>query len=102
MNKELKEQMHKEFREKFVTFKSWSNDSVGISVKTTPEDIENFMDSLIDKTVQLSEERMLNNVLEIIEEIDPSTVRGTSKIYWGNVLREKVKSLITKESDINK
>lgn len=51
----------------------------------------------IAKERTLAKKEILNQVLDIIHETDPSTGRGTSKIYWGNVLREKVSALLPEQ-----
>lgn len=53
MNKELKEQTIEEFIEEFGEYCPISNQ------KTVPEKYINFIDSLIDKTVQMTEERVV-------------------------------------------
>lgn len=46
------------------------------------------------QSLRNQKEMILEDVLRIIEETDPATDRKPSSLYWGNVLRKKVKSII--------
>ncbi len=67
----------------------------------TPEQIwavENFLSGAGKDLVHISEVQkarveVIEKVLDIIHEVDPSSNRTTSPAYWGNVLREKINSL---------
>lgn len=44
-------------------------------------------------------EDTLREVGKIIEKHDPSTNRKTGKTYWGNTLRDEIKSLLDNKED---
>ena len=112
MNKELKEQAHKEFDERFCSFtlsadercnecvhKTFDGSSVADYCGSADEYIKSFIDSLIDKTVQMTEER-------IVEYVTNPTRNGISSMFQleGDekyVNANQLISLITNKSDIN-
>jgi len=90
MNQELKEQAHKEFDEKFAKLR-------GLRPHLDFEDLWLFIDSLIDKTVQIERER----VFEIIKK-EKLTWTNQSIGYKAVESVEMALSEITNKSDINK
>lgn len=94
MNEELKEQAHKEFMNEFREdiYKTVPTD---MDVKI--EKVLNFIDSLIDKTVQIERER----VFEIIKK-EKLTWANQSIGYKAVESVEMALSEITNKSDINK
>lgn len=93
MNQELKEQARKEFRNRFSSPSGLAK--IGYStVDCRP--VEDFIDSLIDKTVQKIEDRIVGLVEEIKSDIeDDGYGRG-----WNNSLN-KIISLITNKSELS-
>lgn len=99
---ELKEQAHKEFDEQLPLSEWYCLDHT--EVKQLKESVESFIDSLIDKTVQMTEERIVG-VIESKDYVGEAEMRDefggngkeTAKIIVGDII-----SLITNKSDINK
>ena len=99
MNKELKEQAHKEFEQLRVNDEYYCGGDYENKEMLVGE-IKSFIDSLIDKTVQMTEERIWKEVKKVSWRVSSSPKREY------NVHREDIKniltSLITNKSDINK
>ena len=69
MNKELKEQAHKEFDEKFSHIRVGKRMILlSEAYPYTYTELKSFIDSLIDKTVQISEERIVG-IIEKAQEV---------------------------------
>lgn len=114
MNKELKEQSREEFK---LTMSIHSDERGRISERTL-DNIADYWLSLIDKTVQMTEERIVGQVKTIIQnekyeatqkELDEAPDEEkeaiASRLYINmklNGVMKQIKSLITNKSDINK
>jgi len=117
MNKELKEQAHKEFDEKWKRMKDgglgkhasidgrfiWAVDDDEDQWVFADETIKSFTDSIIDKTVQMTEERIVG-VIENYFDSEMEQNKGSRLVYeqLGEDKIRIVKSFITNKSDINK
>lgn len=107
MNEELKQQAHKEFKEKFtIDGNRWI-----FFDRDSPEPVIDFIDSLIDKTVQMTEERIVERLeqefgdWDIIEDgTNPAYITqiGKGGLYSVDGFIDELISLITNKSDINK
>lgn len=120
MNTDIKQQVHKEFDEKFP-LEYFANTEFPYNYKVTPKEwqlldwqdretkkaqykreyFKAFLDSLIDKTVQMAEERI---VKEMKDWANKNYNRSTQPLYaWVDAsdLVERL-SLITNKNDINK
>lgn len=145
MNEELKQQAHKEFDDLFLTKSKCCNADVRKLLarknndlycktcgrfckeieKTKADDIKSFLDSLIDKTVQKTEERIVGMMAEFLKdelgykgkyiEQDLSKKNHGTCCYCSecghfndecvcknNRIHKFMQSLITNKSDINK
>lgn len=117
MNQELKEQAHKEFEEKkLVTgamwlVKMWEKNKNNTEIEIElPEHIKDefryLIDSLINKTVQMTEERIVGVIKHMLLEInflEGITGEKNREIVIKNHRKMKEYfSLITNKSDINK
>lgn len=96
MTQEIKEWAHKEFDEKYGNAQTESNcspDKVLIGILLS--DFKSFIDSLIDRTVQKTEERIVGVIGDLKSELHES----------GHHIRRQalddIISLITNKSDIN-
>jgi len=79
MNKELKEQTHKEFDERFPENKPIIGGKI-MKVYLN-ESLKSFIDSLIDKTVQMTEERIRKDVVNHF---------NNTEVFYGNPRTEKM------------
>lgn len=104
MNKELKEQARKEFDERFVsedTIDSMNSageecySSVRYVNTDSTDDFTYFIDSIIDKTVQHEQERIIGILNKHRHELDIISIDCS---YW----MDNTISLITNKNDINK
>lgn len=94
MNEELKQQARKEFRKQFVV-----KCSDGEVLKDLPPKLAlRYIDSLIDRTVQKSEERIVG-ILQDICDMCSGDLPEHEDIW--RFAHNKL-SLITKKSDVNK
>ena len=105
MNKELKEQAHKEFDEKFGFLKEFISKDNDFGEKDW-NDIVNHIDSIIDKTVQSERERIVGIAIKYIRSGEVSgSFSGACDCSDCDKYEEKVrkdlKSLITNKSNIN-
>lgn len=96
MNKELKEQADRELEnvEKYYCPDLYSqpdDDNLYLG-----KDVKSFIDSLIDKTVQMTEERIVKGIKKL-QEANYRVGNKKEKVYWA----DDIKSLITNKSDIN-
>lgn len=89
---ELKEQVHKEFNQKFVSLSDIIQKKGFTGLR---DDLESFNDSLIDKTVQHEQERILQDLENAVKHTD--NIEMKTFLYV-----DQIKSLITNKSDINK
>lgn len=102
MNKELKQQAHKEF-ELVVGITS-----IGETNEEHQKRIRKFIDSIIDKTVQMTEERIVGLIKErkdhIYQTAQRDAVNPNGYDYYRIMLNsiDDIISLITNNSDINK
>lgn len=85
-NQEIKNQAHKEFTERFVR-------EDGLLDKYSHDEILFFIDSLIDRTVQMTEERIVEIIRAVGHQQEDDTI-------WCDM--DELISLITNKSDINK
>lgn len=97
---EIKQQAREEFDERFCENAYCSEEKVIPSFKNGKEvrvkDIKSFIDSLIDKTVQQTEERIVGIARKLQEEGLNVQVEGDYYINFRDL-----ESLITNKSDIN-
>ena len=96
MNKELKEQARKDFRNKF---KGWILQDENETYRSF-EIIEAFQDSLIDKTVQMTEERIVEMIRAKQKSLRFRNL-GKGRVDFELGLEQAI-SLITNKNDINK
>lgn len=116
MNQELKQRAHKEFDEKFpiayshnALLGAYVSKNASVDIKTT------FIDSLIDRTVQMTEERIVGKILneETLQykypKINKKNTHFVKEVQlvkgynWAiDRMRVVISDLITNKSDINK
>lgn len=107
MNKELKEQAHNEFDEQFKYFSAHEM----LQTNQGHDIIKSFIDSLIDRTVQMTEERIAKEIMQISLDslheartlrlhIDGTVFPDVDLDLMGKILLKKL-SLITNKSDNN-
>lgn len=88
---EIKEQAHKEFDKLNIP---------GLYL-SQQQKLKSFIDSIIDRTVQMTEERIVGVIEEYEETYEDKDLDIVEKTVLGQVLYD-VKFLITNKSDINK
>lgn len=106
MNKELKQRVREEFDEKFegdYNFNCYYR-----------KDIKSFIDSIIDKAMQMTEERIVGVIDKTTNKYYSTDKKTKEKTYSGGgqcrtcckrkdcLGIDEIKSLITNKSDINK
>lgn len=99
---EIKQQAHKEFDKKFVKDSIMTN--VRLIERQNPNEIKSFLDSLIDRTVQMTEERVAQKLKGAIT-LYPTFYDGISFLIpsgWSDKLEKYIISFITNKSEINK
>lgn len=98
---ELKQQAQEEFYEKFIppTIKNYAEQLVveKIGIPMIPSELKDFIDSLIDRTVQMTEERLMGIITKRQEDGLNVQIEGDYYINFRDL-----ESLITNKSDINK
>lgn len=90
--KDIQQQSMEEFDEKEL-FRLAS--LVGTDAKNPEEKLIQFIDSLIEKTVQMTEERILQDLEDVVKHTD--NIEMKSFLYV-----DQIKSLITNKSNIIK
>lgn len=117
MNQELKDQAHKEFDEKVKELKSAEFNSIGEtavfqfgyrlkddnrSVWTITDwgGIKSFMDSIIDKTVQKTQDRIVG-MIQTRCDLANTTAETVGEEIMYESCKEKIISLITNKSELS-
>lgn len=91
MNKELKEQAHKEFNKVLQEALHYYN---GELVSISNSHIHEYLDSIIDKTVQYEQDRLLQDLEYAVKHTD--NIEMKTFLYTDQIIH-----LITNKSDIN-
>ena len=108
---EIKNQARKEFDERYK--RKMLGKTLGYDI-AHQQDLKFFIDSIIDRTVQMTGERVVNNIIENLNkhieeseialkesEGEDCEITKDYKLAIENVIT-MIKSLITNKSDINK
>lgn len=107
MNQELKQRARKEFDERFVKKPVDWRENHGWEVpyvNSRADNLKSFIDSIIDETVQMTEERIVG-VIEDYRKTEWLNLHDRKKYKEQIEMRDtidKIISLITNNSDINK
>ena len=99
---EIKQQAHKEFDKKFVKDSIMTN--VRLIERQNPNEIKSFIDSLIDRTVQMTEEITIKKIKQDCSfgECELPGEGKCSRDYFFHLPKSYFTYLITNKSEINK